>query len=135
MPALLSTDPVVFARDENNDIIIPLRIARGIEAVLILVRTALLLWRDELALNRDVGMPWIETEDGVVTERDAILGQPYDAAKIARVVRKELLAVNGVLGVIQFASSFDAETRTLAVSLIVRTAFGDSPLTTVALAA
>lgn len=127
MPATTarSTDPVVFARDENNDLIMPLRKASGIEAVLILVRTAWGVWRDEYFLNRDKGTPWLETEDGVVTEQDAILGQPYDAAKIARVLRGEALAVNGVSDVAEFKSSFDGETRNLTVSATIRTAFGD----------
>ncbi len=127
MPATtaLSTDPVVFARDERNDLIVPLRKASGLEAVLILVRTAWLLWRDEWFLNRDLGTPWLETEDGVVTEQDAILGQPYDAAKIARALRGEALAVPGVLDVAEFKSSFDGETRNLTVSATIITRFGD----------
>jgi len=127
MPATtaLSTDPVVFARDQNNDLIVPLRKASGLEAVLILVRTAWLLWRDEWFLNRDLGTPWLETEDGVVTEQDAILGQPYDAAKIARVLRGEALAVPGVLDVAEFKSSFDGTTRNLTVSATIITRFGD----------
>ena len=128
MPAttLNSTDPVVFARDENNDLIIPLRKASGLEAVAILVRTEWLLWRDEYFLNRDQGTPWLETEDGVVTEQDAILGQPYDAAKIARILRGRALAVNGVSDVAEFKSSFDGDTRNLQVSATIRTQFGDT---------
>jgi len=127
MPATtaLSTDPVVFARDENNDLIVPRRKVAGLEAVLILVRSAWLLWRDEWFLNRDKGTPWLETEDGVVAEQDAILGQPYDAAKIARVLRGEALAVSGVSDVAEFKSSYDGETRNLQVSAVIRTAFGD----------
>lgn len=125
---LTAADPVVFARDANNDLIVPLRKATGLEAVLILVRTALLLWRDEWFLNRDSGTPWLETEDGVVTERDAILGQPYDAAKIARTLRKVVLAVPGVSDVTQLRSSFNGDTRNMTVSMVVRTRFGDSPL-------
>lgn len=128
MAVLLSTDPVVFARDANNDLIIPLRKVGGIEAVAILVRTAWLLWRDEWFLDRDKGTPWIETEDGVVTERDAILGQPYDAAKTARVLRKVALAVPNVVDVTEFRSSFDSHARNLAVSAILRTQFGDTVL-------
>jgi hypothetical protein len=123
---LRSTDPVVFARDENNDIIIPLRKASGLEAVLILVRTAWLLWRDEWFLNRDVGTPWLETEDGVVTERDAILGQVYDAAKVARALRTEALAIPGVVDLAEFKSSFNGETRNLACSGVIKCQFADS---------
>lgn len=134
MAVLLETDPVCFARDEDNDLIIPLRIARGMEAILILIRTRLLLWRDELFLDRDAGMPWIETEDGVVDERDAILGQVYDPVKVARAVRTEILSTPGVISIPALSSSFDGETRNLAVTFVVRAAFGDSEETTVQLA-
>lgn len=124
--AVSSTDPLVFARDENNDLIIPLRKASGLEALAILVRTAWLLWRDEWFLNRDVGTPWLETEDGVITEREAILGQRYDAGKAMRALRAEALAINGVRDLVGFRSSFDGATRNLAVSGVIRSDFGDA---------
>lgn len=121
---LLSTDPVVFARDASNDIIIPLRKASGVEAVMILVNTALLLWRDEWFLNRDIGTPWIETEDGVVTERDAILTF-YDAAKLARALRTEILTVPGAVDVLELKSAFNTKTRNVTVSGVVQCQFAD----------
>lgn len=137
MPATnaLSTDPICFARDENNDLIIPLRRATGLEAVLILCRTALLLWRDEWFLNRDVGTPWLETTDGAVTEQDAILGQGFDAAKTQRVLRKVLLGITGVTAIAELKTAFDGPTRNLTVSFVIKTRFGDSPLTSIAIAA
>jgi hypothetical protein len=127
--AALSTDPVVFARDlTTGDLIIPLRKASGLEAVLILVRAAWEVWRDEWYLNRDVGTPWLETDDGVVTEADALLGQPYDPGKLARALRGEALKVAGVVDVAQFQSSFDGETRNVTVSGLIRTQFGDGPV-------
>lgn len=132
MPQLLSTDPVVFARDEQNNLIIPLRIARGLEAVAILARTRLLLWADEWFLDRSAGTRWLETEDGTVTERDAILGQPYDAGKIAREVRRVILgepAIPGANDVTELKSSFDGATRSMELSLVIRCVFGDVPLT------
>ena len=135
MAVLLSTDPVVFARDENNDLIIPLRKAFGLEAVMILVRTALLLWRDEYFLNRSIGMPWLETEDGAVTEQDAILGQQYDPAKAARAIRRTILGtpnepgVPGVDDVVEIKTAFDNTERGLSISCVVKTRFGDAPLT------
>lgn len=126
----LSTDPIVLARDENNDLIIPMRFAGGLEAVVILVRTALRLWRDEYYLNRDIGTPWLETEDGVVTERDAMLGQPYDAGKIARALKPVILGVSIVGSVTQFRTSFDGETRNLTVDCVVGAAFTDVALST-----
>lgn len=128
----LSTDPLVFARDQNNNLIIPLRKASGLEAIAILVRTAWGIWRDEFFLNRDVGMPWLDTEDGVVTERDAILGQPYDAGKTARALRAEAIAINGVRDVVGIRTSFDGATRTLTASGTVRSNFGDVVVSTAA---
>lgn len=129
----ISTDPLVFARDENNDLIIPLRKASGLEAIAIFVRTAWLLFRDELAINRDIGTPWLETEDRIVTERDAILGQPYDAAKINRALRGEALAIPGVSDVTEFKSSFDSD-RNVTVSAVVHALFADGVTGTVPVA-
>lgn len=131
----LSTDPICFARDEDNDLIIPLRRASGLEAVLILCRTALLLWRDEWFLNRDIGTPWLETTDGVVTEQEAILGQVFDASKTQRILRKVLLGITGVTAIAELKTSFDGPTRNVTVSFVIRTRFGDSPTTSVAIAA
>lgn len=128
--ALLSTDPLVFARDENNDLIVPRRKVSGLEAIAILVRTAWLLWRDEWFLNRDIGTPWLETEDGAVTERDAILGQAFDSAKVARALRAEAVAIAGVRDVVQIKTSFDAETRNMEISGVVRSDFGDVTVST-----
>jgi hypothetical protein len=127
---LLSTDPLVFARDENNDLIIPRRKVSGLEAIAILVRTAWLLWRDEWFLNRDIGTPWLETADGAVTERDAILGQAFDPTKVARALRTEAVAIRGVRDVVQIKTSFDAETRNMEVSGVVRSDFGDVTVST-----
>lgn len=135
MAAVLSTDPVCFARDANNELIIPLRIARGVEAVAILVRTVLLLWRDEWFLDRSIGTPWLETEDGAVPERDALLGQTYDPGKTARTLRKEILQIPGVLDVTEFRSSYDGEARTMTASCVVSTVFGDTQPITVTAAA
>jgi hypothetical protein len=128
MAVLLSTDPICFARDENNDRIVPGRIVGGLDAILILVRTAWQLWRDEWFLNRSIGVPWIATRDGLVTRADAILGQPYDAAKLARALRGEALAINGVRDVIEFKSAFDSGIRNVTASCVIRSSFGDAPL-------
>lgn len=133
MPLL--ADPIVFARDADMDLEIPLRKASGMEAVLILCRATLLLWRGEFFLDLDAGTPWLETADGTVTERDAILGQRFDAARTARVLRQVLLAVPAVFSVPTMRCAFDGATRNLTVTFVVRCAFGDSPVTTVALAA
>jgi len=130
----LQSDPIVFARDDFGQLIIPKRQARGLEAILILARSALRLWRDEWFLDRDAGMPYLETEDGVVTTRDAILGQAYDPAKTTLAVRRVLLAIAGVLDVADMRTSYDGSERALSISCTLRTQFGESPLV-VALAA
>lgn len=125
----LINDSVCFARDENNDLIIPLRKASGLEAVLIMARTILLLHRDEYFLNRDIGTPWLPTEDGVVAERDAILGEGYDAGKTLRALRPQLMAIPNVRDVAEFKSAFEGgDERSLSVSMVLRTRFGDAPL-------
>lgn len=125
----LIDEPVCFARDEKNDLIIPLRKATGLEAVLIMARTILLLHRDEWVLNRDIGTPWLPTEDGVVAERDAILGESYDAGKTLRALRPQLMAIPNVRDVAEFKSAFEGgDERTLSVSMVLRTRFGDAPL-------
>jgi len=126
MPAspFSANDPIVFARDANNDLIIPLRKASGLEAVLILVRCAWLLWRDEWFLDRDWGTAWLETSDGAVTEQQAILGQPYDAAKLSRELRSVALSISGVVDVREFRSNFDGETRNVTVSATIVSQFG-----------
>jgi hypothetical protein len=133
--AILSTDPICFARDANSDVIIPLRIVRGIEAVEVMVRCALNLWRDEWFLNRDIGMPMLPTTDGVVGERDAILGQPHDPNKIGRALRTELLALPGVKAIKSLQTAFDGEARNLTIRCVVTTAFGDTPEIAVSAAA
>lgn len=126
--ARLENDPVVFARDEDGQLIIPKRQARGLEAILILARAALRLWRDEWFLNRDIGMPYLETEDGSVTTREAILGQAYDPAKVALAVRRVLLPIAGVAEVKDMRTAYDPETRALSIACTLRTAFGEAPV-------
>lgn len=127
MPGI--ADPLCFARDENGDRIVPGRLVSGMEAVLILVRAAIKLWRAEWFLDQDVGMPWLETPDGIVTERDAILGQPFDPAKTARAVRREVLSVPGVVELPELRCSYDGADRTLSISFRVRVRFDDGEVT------
>lgn len=124
----LATEPVVFARDNDNDLIIPLRKAIGIEATMILVRTKLMLWRGEYYLNRDEGTEWIETADGTIGERDAILGQAYNPARVQRLVRRRILEVPDTVDISEFRTSFDGTDGTLTISCIVKTRFGEADL-------
>lgn len=128
MAKLLTTDPLCFARDDCGDLIIPLRKASGLEAFAILVRAAVLLFCDEYYLNRDIGFRWLPTDDEVVTEDQAILGQPFDAAKLQREVRRVVLQVTAARSISDFKASFTGEDRTLQMSFVAHSDFGDSPI-------
>ena len=123
----LSTDPICFARDSTGRLIVPLRLARGADGILVLLRHAIETWRDEWFLDRRVGLPYLETADGYVTEAEAILGPPYDAARIARIVRPVVLGVPGVTGIRELVSGFDGGTRAMSLRVRAITAFGDLP--------
>lgn len=132
---MLSTDPIVMARDEAGNLIVPMRRATGIEAVAILVRARLNVWRDEWFLDRQVGTPWIPTEDGVVTERDALLGVGMDAERAQRILRAEIMGtpgvssgVPGVVDVSRFDIEIDTANRVMRASMTIRTQFGDSDI-------
>lgn len=129
--AVLLAEPLVLDRDDCGDLIVPLRTVSGLPAVAILVRAAILLWRDEYYLNRDVGMPWLETEDGIVTEDDAILGQRFDAAKLERSVRGDVLKVTAVRTITDFKAAFDGAERAVSMSFTVHSDFGDQPIAVV----
>lgn len=128
--ALLSTDPVCFARTTSGDLAFPLRFATGVEAVSIGIRTRLLLFAGEWFLDLDAGIPYLPSIDGsnAVTERAAILGQAFDEVKTRAAFRREILSVLGVIALPQFLISFDGPTRRLAISWRATTAFGDTSL-------
>lgn len=125
MPA--STDFLVFARNSCGDIEIPLRKVAGLEAVGILIQCAVNLWKDEYFLNRNAGVPWLETPDGFVTEAEAILGQAFDPVKVQRELRKVIARVPCVGRITRIASSFNNEDRALKVAIDVRAVFSDVP--------
>lgn len=120
----LSTDAICFARDATGSIVVPLRVARGGEAVFIMLRHALTTWRDEWFLDRRRGLPYLETPDGFVSASEAILGQPYDAARIASIVRPVVLGVPGVTGIRELSSS-SPESRAISIRVVAFSVFGD----------
>lgn len=125
-----STDPIVFARDARGNLEIPLRKASGLEAVGILLRAALLTWRDEYFLDRSYGTPYIETSDGYVPASDAILGQPYDRARVEKIIRSVVAKVAYVTAVSQVTSAYDGASRALSIAVVARTEFGDLTVST-----
>jgi hypothetical protein len=128
LAALLSTDPVCFRRTPSGDLLFPLQLAYGLEAVAIGCRTRLLLCRGEWFLDLDKGIPYLPTADGSVPEKDAILGQPFDPVKVRAAMLAELLSVPGVLDVPTLRISFDAPNRVMGVTWVARARFGDTPI-------
>jgi hypothetical protein len=125
---MLSTDPRVMARDENGNLIVPMRPATGLEAVAILLRSRLNLWRDEWFLDRDAGTPWVPTEDGVVTDRDAILAIGADVERVQVILSSEARKEPGVVSVSGLSIEVDTANRSMRGSMVVRTRFGDTEI-------
>jgi hypothetical protein len=130
--ALLETTPVVFALDEDGDLIIPLRRLAGIPAVVQGVRTRLLMFRGEWFLNLGQGVPWMRNE--TVSQREAILGSKLDRAKAHAAVREQILATPGINRILALRSSFDPATRSLTITWRANTVFGDTDPDTLTIA-
>ena len=126
--ALLATDPVCFARNVDGDLTFPLRLASGIEAVAIGVRSRLLLFAGEWFLDLDAGIPYLPSVDGsnAVSERAAILGQRFDETKTRAAFRREILSAPGVVALPLLQITFDGPTRRLAIAWRAQTLFGDT---------
>jgi hypothetical protein len=127
--APLLTDPVCLLLTEDGDLdrsAHRLQFARGVDAVVQGVRTRMLLVRGEWFLDRDVGVPYLESD--LVAPADAILGQRYDEAKIVAAFRRPILATPGVRGILLLRPTFTAATRSLGIEWRARTVFGDTPV-------
>lgn len=121
----LSTDPVCFARLPSGDLEIPMRLVSGLEAVRIGVRERLLTFAGEWFLDLDHGVPYLPTEDGRITERDAILGQHFDDLKIRAALRRAILSTPNVSAIVELRVSFDGAARAVSAQWRARTSFGD----------
>lgn len=126
--ALLVTDAVCFRRTPSGDLLFPLALARGLEAVAIGCRTRILMFAGEWFLNLQAGVKYLPSLDGVtIPERAAILGQAFDPIKAKAEFRRVLLTTPGVISIPELEVAFDGPTRNLVVSWVARTAFGDTP--------
>ncbi len=131
---LLLTDPLDIALGDDGDMALgddggPY-LTSGLAGVAQLCRIALLLFRGEWFQDLDAGVPWMA--NAVVSEEQAVLGQPPNEDAVRAVVRDTLLAVPGVLAVTTLTTSFAAATRTLTITWAVRTVFGDTTPDTLA---
>jgi len=127
--ALLETDPVCFARDVDNELEIPLRLVSGLDAVAVGARTRVGMFAGEWFMDLDAGIPYLP--DGVaIPEREAILGQKFDAIKARAAFRRELLTTPGVVEIPTLLVAFDGPSRTMTINWVLRTAFGDTPVDT-----
>ncbi len=125
--AILETDILCFKRLPDGDLKFPLEGATGLEAVAILLRTRLLLVRGEWFLDLDAGIPYLPTQDGAVSESDAILGQAFNPVKTRAAFLTEILSAPAVIDVPTLRLEFDGATRVLSITWVAQTLFGDTP--------
>ncbi len=83
-----------------------------------LVVTRLLLFQGEWFLDKTEGMPWSTAVVGTGTKPF------YD-----RAIQDEILNTAGVTSIVDYSSVLDARSRTLTVSAIVNTQFGQTQIT------
>jgi len=132
--ALQEDDPIDWELDDNDQLIIPIRYVRGRPAIRQRVRFKMMVAKGECAFNLDVGTPWLATDDGVVTESDALLGDDlFEATKTMSVIRRQIESVPGVVQVTKITASYDGAERQVLVTWSAKTAFGDLGPDTIAL--
>ena len=97
-------------------------VAQGIAA-----RTSLI--RGEFDWDRDAGFPLFEGE--FVSPAVALLGQPFNEAKLRSAYLIAILSTPAVISVPRLEIAWNTRTRKAAVTYVARTLFGDTPVTTV----
>jgi hypothetical protein len=129
---VLSTDPIDFMLNTSTgDVVIPPVLTTGVAAVVQGCRIAMATIAGEWFLDLDQGVPYFERVG--VDAAHAIFGQKYDQAKALVAFRAALLKVAGVLSISTLTVTFDGPSRSLTVLWAVKTAFGDTPVDTLAL--
>ncbi len=130
----LATDPIDFELDDDFQLIVPIRFVRGLAAVRQGVRIRLSMARGEWFLNLDIGVPWHPTDDGVVSEDQAILGSArFDQDAINSSIRRVIERTPNVVQVIEIRSVLGNSSREVTITWSARTAFGDLQDDTLAL--
>lgn len=116
---LLVTDPIdVLLTDGDLDLSSGgLTWSRGLTGVAQAIRVRIQMFKGEWFLNLDEGVPYYED----------LLGQRYNEATVRKAFRAAIMATPGVLALDTFTTIFDAATRTVTVSWVATTTFGDTP--------
>ena len=83
------------------------------EGVAQCVRTRLALWRGQWFIDIDEGTPWLQQ----------IMGHRM---VVETILRERILSTPGVLAVPSFETIFDPDARTVTVTAVITTAFGES---------
>lgn len=121
--AQLAVEPRDLKIGEDNDLVVEngdLVLARGLDAIAQECRIAVQMFAEEWFLDLDAGIPYVQS----------ILGQRRAVAELVakKEFRAELLAVDGVLEILQLDVAFEATTRELQITWKVRTVLGDTPV-------
>lgn len=121
----LESDPICLLLDDDHDIVVPFRFARGSAAVKQGIHSRWKLIKGEVFSNRAAGVAWMEND--IVTEDQAIIGQPYDPDKIENELRKVVSSTPGAnAATLKTSISYDGNTRTVTVEYEVETIFDDT---------
>jgi hypothetical protein len=124
--ALLQTDPVDLKCDPNTgDLIITAGDAgfsNGLDGLAQAIRIAVLAVRGEWFLNLDNGIPYY-ARNGVPAVQ-ALMGQPFNAAKTCATFRETIGNVVGVGSIDSVTATYVSKTRTMTVSWAVTSVFG-----------
>ncbi len=130
--ALQATDPVDWELDDNFQLIVPIRYVSGIKAVRQGARLRIKLAAGEWYLNLGIGVRWLATPDGAVTEQQAIFGDSaFDEGKAVNEIRRELLTTPGLIAVTSIRASINNAERRISITWSARTQFGDIAADTV----
>ena len=86
----------------------------GSELVAQRLQVALQLFKGEWFLDADAGIPWYQE----------ILEKGVDVTVVDSILRKQIVATEGVNRILKYASSIDAATRIVSVAFTVDTVYG-----------
>lgn len=117
---LLESDPQDILLDADGDIVLDeegLHFVSGLQAVAQACRIRILMFRGEWFQNMDVGVPYFE----------GILDDKFDQAAARAALTAAILDAPGVIGIKSLTVDLDASSRTLSITFVAQTLFGDTP--------